>query len=131
MLTITKGLDFSCNHTIYDDREGGVESDLRGYVVRSQIRANVAVDQTYPLVMDVDVNMSGPKLSQMELHLSAAETMSMSWGDYLIDVVASKDGKDEFLIRKEPIKVVGHVTLPNDPDDIPNFVEIFETALTD
>lgn len=132
MLTITRGLVFTANHTITDD--GETLSDMSGYVVKSQIREKNAIkgvggNLEYPLVIDVDVTMSGPKDSYMKLSLSRDETMGLPLGDFLVDVVGTKDGVDEFILCKEPIKVVGFVTLPEDIGDVPDFVEQFETAL--
>lgn len=133
MLTITRGLTFKATHTVYDS-VGGPLSDLTDFTIKSQIRESTAVKKDgyfqFPFVIDVTVTKTGVTDSQYILSLTKAETESLPIGDYLIDVVGTKDGNDEFLLNKEPIKVVGFITLPEDPDDVPDFVAIFNAALT-
>lgn len=125
MLSITKSLPFHVAFSVYESEEGGAYADLSELVLKCQIRETVATDQEYPLVIDVDVTT---KEYGFDLDLSAEETDTIPWGSYLIDVVSTTG---EIILPKEAIKVVGHVTLPVDPDDVPNFVTIFETALND
>lgn len=98
-------------------------SDLSDLELKCQIRQTDAIDQEYPLTIDVTVTKTN---YGFDLSLDAADTESIPWGTYLIDVVSTTG---EIIMPKETIKVVGHVTLPNDPDDIPDFSEIFLTAL--
>lgn len=129
MLTITRELDWLACHSVYATEEGGAYYDLSGLTLRSQIRQKNAVMTggyyEHALVMDVDVT---PRQYGFDLSLTAAETESLQVGDYLIDVVATTG---EIIMQKEPIRVQGYITLPNDPDDVPDFVEIFLTALND
>jgi hypothetical protein len=125
MLTITRGLPWVVNFSVYDDSEHISASNLRGKTYKSQIRGKNAIDGKYPLILDAEVKVSS---NVVTLSLSPAETSNIAWGDYLIDVVSTTG---EILLPKQAIKAVGHVTLPNEPNGIPNFSQIFLTALND
>lgn len=125
MLTITRGLAWSVDHSVFDDVEQTIVSDLSGYDLKCQIREKVALNETYPLLIDVTLTVTE---FGFNLSLTDQQTSDIPWGDYLIDVVAT-DGY--VLMPKEAVKVVGHVTLPTDPDDIPNFSQTFLDALND
>jgi hypothetical protein len=119
MLTITRGLAWSVDHSVYDDVEQTIVSDLSGYTFKCQIREKVALNSTYPLLIDVNVTITE---FGFNLSLTEQQTNDLPWGYYLIDVVAT-DGY--ILMPKEAVNVVGHVTLPVDPDDIPDFSQTF------
>lgn len=129
MLTITRGLPWLACHSVYATEADGSYADLSSLTLRSQIRQkNAAMTNGYyehALVLDVDVDK---KQYGFDLSLTAAETESLQVGDYLIDVVATTG---EIIMKKEAIRVQGYITLPNDPDDVPDFVEMFLEALAD
>lgn len=129
MLTITRGLPWVACHSVFATEVNGAYLDLSDYTLRSQIREKNAIMTggyyEHALVIDVDVNK---KPYGFDLSLSDSETEALQIGNYLIDVVAT-DGT--IIMNKEPIRVQGYITLPNDPDDVPDFVDIFLTALND
>lgn len=122
MLTITRSLPFSECFSVLDS-EGGPYTDLSASDLRCQIRESVAVNQQYPYVVDVPVTITD---YGFRLDLSEEDTQTIPWGNYLLDVV---DTMGRILMPKQPVKVVGHVTLPNDPEEVPDFVAIFLAAL--
>ena len=125
-------------HTVLDN-EDGPPTDLSIFeTIACQIREKNATRNAkgffeHKVVATVTIEVNG---SVMWLKLSRAVTDKIHTGDYLIDVVASmSDGTHESLLDPEPVKVVNRPTLPEATSEesvvVPNFVDIFQTALND
>ena len=114
MLEIIRGRTWKQEHTVYDDADLLVLSDLTHLTqLRSQIRGKSATRNKkglfeHPLIMDVTVTRVGSVLTQT---LTRAQAESLAPGEYLIDLVGSDaQGVDEALLEPEPIKVTNRPT---------------------
>jgi hypothetical protein len=111
MLEIVRGRTWVQTHTVYDDADQTVLSDLSDYTAfRSQIREKVAVRNKagffeHKLVAEVAVSVLGSVVTQT---ITRAQTLLLNTGEYLIDLTAD----DEALLEPEPIKVVNRPTSP-------------------
>jgi len=137
MLEIVRGRNWAVAHTVLDN-EDGPPTDLSIFSeIACQIREKTATRNPrgffeHRLVSGVEVIADDGGLLYLEL--SASITRTLHVGDYLLDVVATNaDDVHESLLDPEPVKVVNRPSEVNAGSlvVIPDFVEIFETALED
>ena len=138
MIEAPRHRSFELVHTIRDSIDGPL-SDLTDFVeVRSQIREKTALRNEKTgifenaLVTDVVAVLSGTTNSTLTLSLSREIVTMIPPGDYLVDAIGLKENGDyEVFLNPEPIRFTNRPTYQTEEDnDIPNFVEIFQNALS-
>jgi hypothetical protein len=141
MLEIVRGRTWVQTHTVYDDADQTVLSDLSHIVqLRSQIRLKSATRNKkgifeHALVVEVAASHEGAVITQA---LTRVQTDSLAPGEYLIDLVGfDATGLDEPLLEPEPVKVTNRPTsirdldlpVPELPSPIPDFGDWFTEVL--
>lgn len=120
MLEIVRGRTWQQTHTVYDDANQTILSDLSHLVqLRSQIRSKSATRNKkgvfeHALVASVAATRDGSVITQF---LTREQSDALAPGEYLIDLVGfDANGLDEALLEPEPVKVTNR---PTDVRDLP------------
>ena len=127
MLTIPRDREFRVEHTCYDDVELTQPTDLSAF---AELRAEIRMENgtRFPIQCSVrDTNI-------LTLFISRAVTYTLPLGRGQTDVVGITrvvgGFRDETLLPLESVEVVDLPTEVDDIERIPDFSEIFTTALT-
>ena len=117
MLEIVRGRNWSVAHTVFDDAELQVPTDLSQFSsFTCQIREKTATRNRkgffeHAKVADVTVTTDA---NVMTLSLLSETVALLNTGDYLIDVVGTLgDGSHESLLDPEPVNVVNRPSQPS------------------
>lgn len=113
MLEIVRGRTWVQHHTVQDTVSGPL-SDLTGYTFKSQIRKRYATKGkdgkfAHDLVVEVTISASSSVLTQS---LTTEQTTALEVGEYLIDIIGTKSGKNESFLDPEVIRVSNRPTQP-------------------
>lgn len=136
MLEIVRGRTYELIQTLLDHYEGP-NSDMTHIV---DLKCQIRTAANNELVVTATATLTGFKKSILTISLTRAQTALIELGDYKIDVVGyDSGGNDESLMDPEAIKVTdrpssvtaGDVVSEDFTLDIPDFVQIAQTALND